>query len=132
MENLVAAARAAGLRHVVWSTLEDTREVIPAGDDRMPMLGDGYRVPHFDVKGGAADALFAESGLPTTYDQLRSLGFFGADELGNMFRYYAEFPESYLGRRNPGVARAFDPDPIRLTDFLAAHRAELTETEAPS
>jgi len=67
VENLIAAAQAAGLRHVVWSTLEDTREVIAGDDGRMPVIGDGYRVPHFDVKGGAADALFAKSGLPTTY-----------------------------------------------------------------
>ncbi|MFI5709824.1 NmrA/HSCARG family protein [Kribbella sp. NPDC051620] len=67
VENLIQAAQPAGLRHVVWSTLEDTREAIPADDDRMPMLEDVYRVPHFDVKGGAADALFAKSGLPTTY-----------------------------------------------------------------
>ncbi|WP_285632957.1 NmrA family NAD(P)-binding protein [Lentzea sp. NBRC 102530] len=62
--NLVAAAE--GLQHVVWSTLEDTREVIALDDDRMPTL-DEYKVPHFDVKGGEADALFAEAGLPTTY-----------------------------------------------------------------
>ncbi|MFI6095997.1 NmrA/HSCARG family protein [Lentzea sp. NPDC051213] len=63
--NLVAAA--AGLRHVVWSTLEDTREVISLDDDRMPTLDEKYKVPHFDVKGGEADALFEQAGLPTTY-----------------------------------------------------------------
>jgi uncharacterized protein YbjT (DUF2867 family) len=222
VKNLISAAQAAGLRHVVWSTLEDTREVIAADDDRMPVLGDGYRVPHFDVKGGAADALFAKSGLPTTYllmsfywdnllglarpqrdpdgtlavhlplgdtpiagiasddigqvalrvfqqpaetigatipvvgeyltgeqmtaalsavlgepvayrpptyEQFRSFGFPGADELGNMFQYYAEFPESYLGRRDLQAARAFNPDPLSLTDFLTAHRAELGDAE---
>jgi uncharacterized protein YbjT (DUF2867 family) len=67
VENLISAAQAAGLQHVVWSTLEDTREAIAATDDRMPMLDEVYRVPHFDVKGGVADALFAKSGLPTTY-----------------------------------------------------------------
>jgi uncharacterized protein YbjT (DUF2867 family) len=219
VDNLIGAAGAAGLRHVVWSTLEDTREVIPAGDDRMPMIEGGYRVPHFDVKGGSADALFAKSGLPTTYllmsfywdnllalqkpqrdpdgtlalhlpigdtaiagassddigqavlqvlrrpdetigatipvagdhltgeqiaaalgtvigepvayrppthDQVRGLGFPGAGELGNMFQYYTEFPASYLGRRDLEAARRFNPHPLSLTDFLAAHRAELT------
>jgi uncharacterized protein YbjT (DUF2867 family) len=215
VENLIAAARTAHLQHVVWSTLEDTREVITAADDRMPFIGEGYRVPHFDVKGGAADALFAKSGLPTTYllmsfywdnllglakpqrdpdgtlafhlplgdapvagvasddigrvtrrvlhrpaatipvvgesltgaqmaaalstavgepvayrpptaDQFRSFGFPGADELGNMFQYYAEFPDSYLGRRDREEARAFNPEPRSLTDFLTAHRTELT------
>jgi uncharacterized protein YbjT (DUF2867 family) len=218
VESLISAAQAAGLQHVVWSTLEDTWEVIPADDNRMPMVEGGYRVPHFDVKGGSADALFAKSGLPTTYllmsfywdnllalqkpqrdpdgtlalhlpigdtaiagassddigqavlqvlrrpaetigatvpvasdhltgeqiaaalgtvigepvayrppthDQVRGLGFPGADELGNMFQYYTEFPESYLGRRDLDVARTFNPHPLSLTDFLAAHRADL-------
>jgi uncharacterized protein YbjT (DUF2867 family) len=224
VENLISAAQATGLRHIVWSTLEDTREVIAADDDRMPVLGDGYRVPHFDVKGGAADPLFAKSGLPTTYllmsfywdnllglakpqrdpdgmlavhlplgdtaiagvasddigqvalrvfqqpaetigatipvvgeyltgqqmtaalstvlgepvayrppthEQFRSFGFPGADELGNMFQYYAEFPESYLGRRDIEAARAFNPRPLSLTDFLTSHRAELDDAEKP-
>jgi uncharacterized protein YbjT (DUF2867 family) len=219
VENLIGAAQSAGLRHVLWSTLEDTREVIAADDHRMPFLGDGYRVPHFDVKGGEADALFAKSGLPTTYllmsfywnnllglakpqrdpdgtlafhlplgdapiagvasedigrvarrvlhrpaetigatipvvgesltgeqmaaalstvlgervayrppthDEFRGFGFPGADELGNMFQYYAEFPGSYLGRRDVEIARAVNPEPLSLTDFLIAHRAQLT------
>ena len=63
---------------------------------------------------------------PPTHDQVRGLGFPGADELGNMFQYYTEFPGSYLGRRDLDVARAFNPHPLSLTDFLAAHRAELT------
>ncbi|MFH1567212.1 MAG: NmrA/HSCARG family protein [Gemmatimonadota bacterium] len=58
------AARAAGLRHVIWSTLEDTRKWIPLEDDRMPTLGKGFKVPHFDAK-GEADAYFA--GVPTTF-----------------------------------------------------------------
>ncbi|MFD4639932.1 NmrA/HSCARG family protein [Lentzea sp. NPDC058436] len=65
VRNLVAAAE--GLEHVVWSTLEDTREAISLDDDRMPTLEGKYKVPHFDVKGGEADPLFAEAGLPTTY-----------------------------------------------------------------
>ncbi|MEW9555266.1 NmrA/HSCARG family protein [Nonomuraea sp. NPDC050783] len=218
VDNLIGAARAAGLRHVIWSTLEDTRKAIAADDTRMPFIGDGYRVPHFDVKGGAADALFATSGLPVTYlllsffwdnlltlakpqrdpdgtlalhlplgdaavagvasddigqavlrvlrrpsetvgatvpvagehltgeqmaaalgtvlgepvayrplshDQFRGLGLPGADELGNMFQYYAEFSGSYLGLRDREATRAFDPEPLSLIDFLAAHRAEL-------
>ncbi|MEU6741981.1 NmrA/HSCARG family protein [Streptosporangium sandarakinum] len=218
VKNLISAAKAAGLRHVGWSTLEDTREAIPAHDDRMPVLDEVYRVPHFDVKGGAADALFAESGLPTTYllmsfywdnlltglkpqrdpdgtlalhlpigdtaiagvasddigrtmlrvlkrpaetigvtlpvvgehltgeqiaaalgavigepvayrppthDRFRAFGFPGAEELGNMFHYYTDFPESYLGRRDLEVAREINPDWVSLADFLAQHREDL-------
>jgi uncharacterized protein YbjT (DUF2867 family) len=216
VRNLVAAA--AGLRHVVWSTLEDTREAIPLDDDRMPTLDEKYKVPHFDVKGGEADALFAEAGLPTTYVRLsfywnnllrdlaprrgedgtlvlslpmgeskisgiagedigkavvsvfkrpsetightiglgaehltghqvaqafsevlgeevkyeplahndfRALGFPAAVELGNMFQYYAEFPEHILSRRDAELTRAIVPSWLTLKEFLAAHSDEI-------
>jgi uncharacterized protein YbjT (DUF2867 family) len=64
--NMAAAAKKAGLQHVIWSTLEDTRKWVPLTDDRMPTLNGKYKVPHFDGK-GEADAAFAESGVPTTY-----------------------------------------------------------------
>lgn len=62
--NLADAAKASGLKHVIWSTLEDTRKLMVPGDKRMPMLQEKYRVPHFDAK-AEADAFFA--GLPVTY-----------------------------------------------------------------
>ena len=65
-KNLAAAAKAAGLRHVIWSTLEDTRKWVPLSDDRMPTLMGKYKVPHFDAK-GEADHFFADLGVPTTY-----------------------------------------------------------------
>jgi uncharacterized protein YbjT (DUF2867 family) len=63
-KNLAEAAKAAGVQHAIWSTLEDTRAFMPPGDTRMPMLQDKYRVPHFDAK-AEADAYF--KGLPVTY-----------------------------------------------------------------
>ena len=62
--NIAEAAKAAGVSHVIWSTLEDTRDLMDAGDSRMPFLQEKYRVPHFDAK-NEANALF--SGLPVTY-----------------------------------------------------------------
>jgi uncharacterized protein YbjT (DUF2867 family) len=64
--NMAQAAKAAGLKHVIWSTLEDTRKWVPLSDDRMPTLQEKYKVPHFDAK-GEADKLFEELGVPTTY-----------------------------------------------------------------
>lgn len=63
---MARATKAAGVQHVVWSTLEDTRTWIPLSDTRMPTLGGQYKVPHFDAK-GAVDHVFAEEGAPTTY-----------------------------------------------------------------
>jgi len=63
---MATAAKGAGLKHVVWSTLEDTRKWVPLDDDRMPTLQEKYKVPHFDAK-GEGDAIFTELGVPTTF-----------------------------------------------------------------
>jgi uncharacterized protein YbjT (DUF2867 family) len=64
--HMAEAARQAGVRHVIWSTLEDTRRFVPLDDDRMPTLQGKYKVPHYDGK-GEADALFTRAGVPTTF-----------------------------------------------------------------
>ncbi len=64
--NMARAAKAAGINHVIWSTLEDTREWVPLSDNRMPTLLGEYKVPHFDAK-GAANRLYTEAGVPTTF-----------------------------------------------------------------
>src|ERR1700722_14834851 len=62
---MAEAAKHAGIQHVVWSSLEDTRNWIPLSDDRMPTLQGKYKVPHFDAK-GEADQHFTALGLPLT------------------------------------------------------------------
>ncbi|HZF65637.1 MAG TPA: NmrA/HSCARG family protein, partial [Chitinophagaceae bacterium] len=65
-QHMAEAAKAAGLQHVIWSTLEDTRKWVPLDDDRMPTLMGNYKVPHFDGK-GEADKYFTDLGVPTTF-----------------------------------------------------------------
>lgn len=207
VKNMVLAAKDAELKHVIWSTLEDTRKWIPLDDDRMPTLMEKYKVPHFDGK-GEADKYFEEAGVPTTYliasfywenmiyfgsgpkkgpdgklaltypmadkklagvatedigkiaysifkagdkyigkrvgvagehltikemadklskalgkevvynevspDTYRSFGFPGADDMGNMFQFHADFPKDYLEIRNIDVCRSLNPE---LKDF---------------
>ena len=60
------AAKVVGLKHAIWSTLEDTRKWVPLSDERMPTLMGKYKVPHFDAK-GESDARFIEAGVPTTF-----------------------------------------------------------------
>ncbi len=60
------AAKSAGLEHVIWSTLEDTRKWVPLDDNRMPTLHGKYKVPHFDGK-GESDHFFRDAGIPTTF-----------------------------------------------------------------
>jgi len=64
--NMARAAKAAGLKHVIWSTLEDTRQWIPLSDTRMPTLMSQYKVPHFDAK-GESNKVFIDLGVPTTF-----------------------------------------------------------------
>ena len=63
---MAKAAKDAGVQHVIWSTLEDTRNWVPLDDDRMPTLMGKYKVPHFDAK-GEANAAFTAAGVPTTF-----------------------------------------------------------------
>jgi len=60
-KNLADACSQAGVKHVVWSTLQDTREQ----NDEIPMLGE-YKVPHFDAKAEVSKYL-DELKLPTAH-----------------------------------------------------------------
>ena len=62
---LAEAASYAKIKHVIWSTLDDTRKWIPLSDDRMPTLKGKYKVPHFDAK-GESNHFFTDLGLPVT------------------------------------------------------------------
>lgn len=66
IEAMARAAKVADLKHVVWSTLEDTRLLVPLEDNRMPTLHGKYKVPHFDGK-GSSDHFFTDQGVPTTF-----------------------------------------------------------------
>eukprot|EP00960_Hanusia_phi_P049156 759394-Hanusia_phi.AAC.11 len=63
IKNLGNACKAAGVQHVVFSALEDTRKMVRDGD-AMPKLK-GLYVPHYDIKGEGMDWMQAQ-GLPVT------------------------------------------------------------------
>jgi len=63
---MAEAAKANNLKHVIWSTLEDTRKWVPLSDNRMPTIHDKYKVPHFDGK-GEANQFFSSAGVPVTF-----------------------------------------------------------------
>lgn len=65
-KSMAEAAKSAGLQHVIWSTLEDTRKWVPLEDHRMPTLQGNYKVPHFDGK-GASNHFFTDADLPVTF-----------------------------------------------------------------
>jgi uncharacterized protein YbjT (DUF2867 family) len=71
LDQAAAAARAAKdgeLRHVVWSTLEDTRPHFQRLGIEVPDALGSYKVPHFDAK-AEANASFTALGVPTTFLQ---------------------------------------------------------------
>ena len=217
-ERLAEAASRAGVRHVVWSTLEDTRRFIPPDGSEMPLLAGGCNVPPFDAK-GCADPYFIGRGLPLTrlltsfyWDNLihfgmqpqraadgrldfvlpigeallpgiaaadigacaaaifhagapmigrrigiagehlsgaqmadalalrlgepvrhvamdpadyARLGFPGADDLANMFRFKRAFNDEFCAVRDPAATRALHPGLMRFDDFLARNAARI-------
>jgi uncharacterized protein YbjT (DUF2867 family) len=216
--HMAKAAKVAGVKHVIWSTLEDTRKWVPLSDDRMPTLMGKYKVPHFDAK-GEADELFRREGVPTTFlltsfywdnfihfgagpqrgpdgqlgltfplgdkplsgiaaedigkcaygifkrgseligktvaiagehvtgermaagmsraigqpirynnvspDVYRSLGFPGADDLGNMFQFKRDFNDYYTGIRDIAFARKLNPELQSYDQWLSRHAHEI-------
>jgi uncharacterized protein YbjT (DUF2867 family) len=213
--DMARAAKEAGLEHVIWSTLDDTRRWVPLDDNRMPTLMGKYKVPHFDAK-GEANHVFTDLGVPTTFlltsfywdnfihfgmgpkrgpdgrlaitmpmgdkklpgiavedigkcaygifrrgpelsgktigiagehltcaemaaaftralgqevrykdvspDVYRSLGFPGADDLGNMFQFKRDFNEIYCDTRNVDVARSLNPGLQTFDAWLAQNK----------
>jgi uncharacterized protein YbjT (DUF2867 family) len=211
---MARAAKDAGVKHVVWSTLDDTRKRVPLDDPRMPTLRGKYKVPHYDAK-GEANAIFSELGVPTTFlntsfywdnlihfgmgpkkgpdgkltfilpmgdkklpgiaaedigrcaygvfkrpeligktvgiagehltgaqmaaelsralgrevvhgaitpEAYRALGFPGADDLGNMFQFKAEFEKEYCASRDVEFSRSLNPSLQTFSRWLAANK----------
>ena len=58
---MAESAKATGLKHLMWSALEDTRQWAPLSDDRVLTLQGKYKVPHFDAK-GESNHYFTDAG----------------------------------------------------------------------
>ena len=65
VQAMASAAKKANLKHVIWSTLEDTRKWSPLSDPSIPTLHGKYKVPHFDAK-GESNHFFTDLDVPTT------------------------------------------------------------------
>ena len=59
---------------------------------------------------------------PSVY---RSFGFPGADDLGNMFQYKAEFESEYCGARSLAESRALNPDLLTFAAWLAKYKSKI-------
>ena len=217
-KNMAVAAKQAGVKHVIWSSLDDTRKWMPLSDNRMPTLQNNYKVPHFDAK-GEANKFFLETGVPTTIfntvfywenfiyfgqgpkkgadgklvfsipmadkklpsistedigkcaygvfkagdeykgktigiagghltgkqfaesfsvalgqevvyspvtpDVYRGFGFPGADDMGNMYQFKAEFEEDYCNSRSIDLAKKLNPDLISFDKWLEQNTSKI-------
>lgn len=65
VHTIAKAAKAANVKHVIYSTMEDTREILSLEDPRLPILFNKYNVPHFDAK-GEGEHFFRKLGVPVT------------------------------------------------------------------
>jgi uncharacterized protein YbjT (DUF2867 family) len=59
---------------------------------------------------------------PSVY---RSFGFPGADDLGNMFQYKADFETEYCGARNLAESRALNPELLTFAAWLAKYKSKI-------
>lgn len=55
----------------------------------------------------------------------RGFGFPGADDLGNMFQYYAEFEQEFVAARSLDTARSLNPDLLGFQAWLAKYAARI-------
>jgi uncharacterized protein YbjT (DUF2867 family) len=65
---------------------------------------------------------------PVTHDQLRAAGFPMADELGNMYQFYAEAADSFVGHRDIDLVRTINPRLKPLEEWLVEHRSQVAAT----
>jgi uncharacterized protein YbjT (DUF2867 family) len=60
-----------------------------------------------------------------TAETYRGFGFPGADDLGNMFQYKAEFEAEFCGARDVGVSRALNPELQTFGQWLEANKSRI-------
>ena len=55
----------------------------------------------------------------------RGFGFPGADDLGNMFQYYTEFEQEFVGARDLSISRSLNPDLLSFKGWLAKYSGRI-------
>jgi hypothetical protein len=63
--------------------------------------------------------------LAVTPAVYRTFGFPGADDLGNMFQYKAEFEAEFCGARSVEESRALNPQLQSFAAWLSKHKSRI-------
>ena len=58
-------------------------------------------------------------------DVYRGFGFPGAEDLGNMFQFYRDFNDYFVGERDLDLVRRLNPELMSFRDWLAVHKDEI-------
>jgi hypothetical protein len=146
---MAEASKSEGVKHIIWSTLDDTRKFIPLDDNRMPTLQGKYKVPHFDAK-GESNHYFTDLGLPVTF--LNTVFYWdnfiyfgsgprkgpdgklaitmpmgdkrlpGADDMGNMFQFKRDFEKEYCASRDQALSRRLNPSLLTFKEWLVQNK----------
>jgi hypothetical protein len=58
-------------------------------------------------------------------ETFRGFGFPGADDLGNMFQYYAEFEQEFVGARSLDASRSLNPGLLDFNAWLAKYGSRI-------
>jgi hypothetical protein len=59
------------------------------------------------------------------FDVYRGLGFPGAQDLGNMFQFYADFEQEFCAARSVELARSLNPDLPTFSAWLSRHASQI-------
>ncbi|HLT90136.1 MAG TPA: NmrA/HSCARG family protein [Woeseiaceae bacterium] len=62
---------------------------------------------------------------PLSYDEFQALGFPGADDLANMFRFFCAFEEPFLGARPVHTARELNPELQSFEAWLGTNASRI-------
>src|SRR5207302_3679281 len=60
-----------------------------------------------------------------SWDAYRGFGFPGAEDLGNMFQFYAEFEDYFCGARSLATSRSLNPSLQTFDAWLAANKSRI-------
>ena len=67
-----------------------------------------------------------------TFAAYRALGFPGADDLGNMFQYNAEFEREFRASRDVALSRSLNPHLLTFAQWLAANKERIPLSREPA
>lgn len=128
----LAIAFPTGDKRIPWIAVEDIGRsaygIFKYGPD---MAGQSIGIAGEHLTGAQLAAELTQAlGEQVTYHSMtpeayRSLGFPGADELGNMYQFKRDFETEYCARRDPAQTRELNPRTQTFAQWLQQHKSRI-------